>query len=93
MDYQQIDILEDKINMAIELISRLRKENRQLEQQNSELLERAEKSETALKMLQEEFQHLTAIQNETESYQKREKVIKDKVEAMLSKLDSIQFSV
>jgi len=93
MDYQQIDILEDKINMAIELISRLRKENRQLEQQNSELLERAEKSETALKMLQEEFHHLTAIQNETESYQKREKVIKDKVEAMLSKLDSIQFSV
>lgn len=93
MDYQQLDILEDKINLAVELISRLREENQQLDQENSELRERVEKGENALKTLQEEFQHFTTMQQEAENYKKKEELIKEKVEAMLSKMESIQFSV
>lgn len=93
MDYQQIDILEDKINMAVDLIVRLREENRQLTQQNLELREKAEESEKALKMLKDEFQHLTMVKEETENMKKREVLVKSKVEAMLSKLDAIQLSI
>ncbi|MBN1351954.1 cell division protein ZapB [candidate division KSB1 bacterium] len=93
MDYQQIDILEDRINQAVDLIARLKEENRHLKQQNSELRERAEESEKTLKMLQDEFQHLTNAQKETENFKEREALLKRKVEAMLSKLDTIQLSI
>jgi len=92
MDYQQIDILENKINMAVDLIMRLREENRQLKQDNHELQEKAEENDKALRLLQDEFQHLSAVHEEAENLQKHEDLLKAKVEAMLAKLEGIQLS-
>ena len=92
MDYQSLDILEEKINMAVELIARLREQNHRLKEENGHLRSRMEERELELKTIQEEFQHLSTIKQETQNYQEREKLIKGKVESMLSKLDAVQLT-
>jgi len=93
MDYQQIDILEDKINMAVELISRLKNENRELKKQNMEMKQLVEKNNEALQKLQADYDALLAKQEEANEYQAREAKVKDKVEGMLNKLNAIQLSL
>lgn len=93
MDYQNIDILEDKINMAVELIARLKKENRELKQQNLEMKSQLEKDQETLQKLQAEYDALITQQSEIADFKTREAKVKDKVEGMLSKLNAIQLSL
>jgi len=43
MDFRQLELLEERVRTAIDLIQRLRDENRQLRAQNSRLLEELER--------------------------------------------------
>lgn len=92
MDYQELDILEDRITKAVELINILRHENEELKQQNAELLTKAEENEGIIQKLREDYQNLNQLQEQTEQYREKEEKIKSKVEGMLSKLESLQFT-
>lgn len=93
MDYQHIDILEDKINLVVELLTRLKNENRELKQRNIDLQQKLDASEHAFNQLKTDYD---TLQNNHEDYlqiKKREEKVQEKVEGMLQKLNAIQLSL
>jgi len=93
MDYQQIEILEDKINLAVELIARLKNENRELKQRNAEIMQQLEASELAFKQMKADFENLQTRQEDYFQIKQREEKVREKVEGMLQKLNAIQLSL
>lgn len=93
MDYQQIDVLEDKINMAVELLAKLKSENQELKQRIADLLQKLDASEQAFQQMKADYE---AIQNNQDDYieiKQREERVREKVEGMLNKLNAIQLSL
>lgn len=90
MDFQKFEILEDKINNAVNLIAQLRRENKELAQKNSDLEQKLALSEQALKEFQTKFEALEAKQEDFLKYKTREAQLKEKIESMLLKLNSIE---
>lgn len=93
MDYQQIEILEDKINLAVELIARLKNENRELKQRNAEIAQQLEASELAFKQMKVDFDNLQTRQEDYFQIKQREEKVREKVDGMLQKLNAIQLSL
>ena len=93
MDYQQIDILEDKINMAVELLARLKKENQDFKQRNADLQQKLEASEHAFEQMKADYDALLNNQEDVSLIKQREEKVREKVEGMLNKLNSIQLSL
>ncbi len=65
MDLQQLELLEERVRAAIELIQRLRDENRQLRTQNSRLLQELERLHAEREAAQaHQRQYVTGGQNQ-----------------------------
>ncbi|MCI0496015.1 hypothetical protein L0Z72_13505 [candidate division KSB1 bacterium] len=90
MDYQLVDILDDKINKIIKLIELLRSENQELKLINQKLIEQLKTREQAQKELQVKFDELAARQDEFIQAKAREVQIRERVENMLEKLELLQ---
>ncbi|MCI0512926.1 cell division protein ZapB [candidate division KSB1 bacterium] len=90
MDFQKFEILEDKINNAVNLITQLRRENQEFAQKNSDLEQKLARSEQALKEFQTKFEAFEAKQEDFLKYKTREAQLKEKIESMLLKLNSIE---
>ncbi len=90
MDYQLVDILDDKINKILKLIEQLRSENQEVKSINQKLLEQLKTKEQAQKELQMKYEELAGRQEECIQMKAREAQIRERVENMLEKLELLQ---
>ena len=88
MQLTQLEVLEEKINTAIQVIKKLQTENNELKTYNMELIKKVQEHENTIQKLHEEYQILKDQQNST--LFNKEEEIKHKVEGILAKLDSLQ---
>lgn len=89
MEYNQLEVLEEKINKAIQLISELQAENSELKKYNMELITKAQENEKTIRRLQEEYKNLKDHQDQSEIYREKEEKIQKKIHEILDKLDKI----
>lgn len=90
---EQLEILEAKINQALELIEKLRTENRELRHVNSELQSESESKDLIIQQLKEENQNLQHTKIESSIGKEKEEKIKNKVEHMLNRLEELQLNL
>ncbi len=84
-----LDILEEKINKAAEVISRLKEEKAALERSNKELKQQFDSVYIRNEELVREIENLRAERQRTGDFEKTREEIKGKVEEMLAKLDQL----
>jgi len=90
MDDNELEVLEERVSRAVELIHRLKSENQTLHLQNQELKVRLEEHERTIAELQAQSASLMELQAERDRYREREQLIRHKVESLLAKLDSLE---
>ncbi|MFQ6113262.1 MAG: cell division protein ZapB [bacterium] len=93
MDMNQLEILEAKINQAVELIEKLRSENQELRNLNRELRTESETKDLTIQQLKEENKNFQQMQAHSSLGRDKEEKIKSKVEQMLSRLDELQLNL
>ena len=87
---EQLDTLEKRINLAIEVIEKLQVENRDLQKELTLLRSETELKDERILQLKKENQDLKLLQSETSLGKEKEEKIRSKVEQMLAKLDELQ---
>jgi hypothetical protein len=90
MEYQLVDILDDKIDKIIKLIEQLRSENQELKLVNEKLTEHIKTGEQAQKELQMKYEELAGRQEECIQMKAREAQVRERVENMLEKLELLK---
>lgn len=90
MEIQQLDILEERITRAIDLIGQLKSENEELKGRVIEIEGESQSKQRLIEQLKEENQGLRLLHNEASLGKEKQEKIRSKVEQMLSKLDELQ---
>lgn len=90
MNLPQLDILEAKILQSLEMIRRLRDENRELKELVASLQLQLEEKDRAISRLHRELTETQNAKFDNSYYQEREAHIRGKVEAMLAKLEALE---
>lgn len=90
MEMAQLEILEGKINQAVNLIDQLKSENQRLINENNEIRSESQSRELMIQQLKEDNENLKQTQAQSSMSPENEQKIKDKVEQMLKKLDQLQ---
>jgi len=90
MDDNQLDVLDEKINKAIEIINTLQAENNRLKEQNQELIDKLGQYDELLRQFEHENKILKDATNQLNFTNDKQEVIKQKLETMLLKLDNLQ---
>ncbi|MBN1154680.1 cell division protein ZapB [candidate division KSB1 bacterium] len=90
MDENQLDVLDDKINKAIEIINSLQAENNRLKDQNQELINKLGEYDELLKKLTHENEDLKTTAGQSNIKDNKQEIIKQKLETILLKLDNLQ---
>ncbi|MFQ5823695.1 MAG: hypothetical protein ACE5JB_06540 [bacterium] len=93
MEMEQLEILETKINQAVELIGKLKKENQEMLNSNRELRTESESKDLIIQQLKEENKNLQQMHSKSSLGKEKEEKIKSKVEQMLSRLDDLQLNI
>ena len=89
MEFQQLEVLEEKNEKLLELVNRLKNENRELRMQNAELLAKLEENERTIEALKEQYQGVAQHQEEVERLKAREQEVRQRIQELLEKLDRI----
>ncbi|MCK4235710.1 MAG: hypothetical protein KAX38_01235 [Candidatus Krumholzibacteria bacterium] len=84
-----MEILEEKINKAAELIERMRRDKNDIEKVNKELKERVELLYIRSEELNKELEVLKRKKVKNTDLDKSREEIKNKIEEMLAKLEAI----
>lgn len=90
MENQILDILENRISMAIETIAKLKEENRQLREKKTELTAQIQEQDRNIDRLRQRCEELS--KNENYSGQVLEKMgrAKERIQAIITKLDELE---
>jgi FtsZ-binding cell division protein ZapB len=88
-DLKQLDVLEEKISKTVELIKQLRAENHELKKYNLELINRVQEKEKKIGQLEDDYQNIKQQNDNSEILKNKEVKIQQKVEEIISKLDSL----
>ncbi len=86
MEAQIFDILENKIDQALSMISQLTDENTTLKQKVQELSQELQRREEQIHTLEEELKKAKNMQVELDTYHEKQDRIRNKVETLLDKL-------
>ncbi len=86
MEAQIFDILENKIDQALSMISQLTDENTALKQKVQELSQELQRREEQILTLEEESKKAKNMQVELDTYHEKQDRIRNKVETLLDKL-------
>ncbi|MDZ7373637.1 MAG: hypothetical protein ONB23_06655 [candidate division KSB1 bacterium] len=89
MEQQPIDALEEKIARLIELVNRLKLENRELRMQNAELLAKLEEDERIIETLRQEQGNAAQHEQELQRLRARDEEVKQRIQELLRKLEQI----
>ncbi|HNY91823.1 MAG TPA: hypothetical protein PKJ13_04355 [bacterium] len=92
MDKNILDILEERIQYALGLISEMRQKNFLLEQENSDLKRRLAEQNQQLDQARQQFneQSNRAEQEMLSKYRETEERLRERVQNMLIKLDELK---
>ncbi len=90
MEFQQFEILENKIVQALQLIEKLRHENETLRSEIASLKEELSRKEEEIAELNTKFEKEFENQRNTSYYQEREAQIRSKIEDMLARLEALE---
>ncbi|RMD89529.1 MAG: cell division protein ZapB [Calditrichaeota bacterium] len=93
MELEKLELLEEKINQAVQLIERLKMENKELKQLNDDLREENMAKDRMIQQLKEENQHLHQMQLENTLGTEKEEEIKSKIEQILNQLDELELNL
>ena len=87
-----IDDLEKRIDKAIDVIATLKKRVSQLEYEKNEIETVLADREILIQGLQKQLDELSnrPVDYEVEKYKANEKILKDRIKTLLSKLDELQ---
>lgn len=92
MDKSVLDVLEERIQFALQLISEMQKKNLLLEQENSDLKARMAEQSLQLNHARQQLidQASRSEQAMLEKYRETEERLRERVQAMLAKLDELK---
>jgi DNA repair exonuclease SbcCD ATPase subunit len=90
MENLSFEVLEEKINKIIDMLERIKKENQELRQKNKEFKQLLYEKEQIIQTLKTESESNIAVNNEIDNYRKNQDRIREKVEALLSKLKEFE---
>jgi len=90
MENLSFEVLEEKINKIIDMLERIKKENQELRQKNKEFKQLLYEKEQIIQTLKTESESNISVNNEIDNYRKNQDRIREKVEALLSKLKEFE---
>lgn len=90
MDYQAFDVLEERIDQILSLVSTLKSENEQLRKAHQTMKVSLEEKDRTILALKEEVERFRNMRSEVETYREKQDRIKDKVENLLDKLKEFE---
>lgn len=90
MQHNQLDELEIKVNKILKIIERIQAENDNLQNENLRLKETIKSQEKEIERIKREYKHLQKSTVNSSTLIEKEKEIRNKIEGMLAKLDSLQ---
>jgi predicted RNase H-like nuclease (RuvC/YqgF family) len=90
MELQSLRDLESRIVHTLEMMRRLQKENSELRNTVQELKQRLEAKERELAEVSERLEHELNNKFDDDFYKKREAYIRQEIESMIAKLDSLE---
>ncbi|MDZ7344143.1 MAG: hypothetical protein ONA90_06475 [candidate division KSB1 bacterium] len=90
MDLKPFDVLEEKISLTINLIKKLKQENRELHERIQSLQLESQDKDKQIAGLREELQRLKTNTQAFQQFAARETEIRGKIEKMLAKLEELQ---
>ena len=90
MDHQAFDVLEERIDQILALVSDLKIENEQLKSAHNAMKSSLEEKERTITTLQEEVERFRNMRSEVETYREKQDRIKNKVENLLDKLKEFE---
>ena len=91
MDIQQFNLLENKVIQALDLIASLKTENQELKEALAEHDKKLQAKDEELELLQSQLKDSELHLADTQHFKKREAEIRQRVEKMLNKLESLEF--
>lgn len=91
MELEQLEILERKINQAVNFIEKMKLENQTLKDEVVELRSQSKSKDEIINQLKEENHNLKLMQSEASLGKEKEEQIRSRVEQMLSKLDELEY--
>lgn len=93
MNFQQLDILEQKIIQCLQLIESLRKENIDLREKIEQLLDENRANQDEIQRLKSKLDDSESNKNDNRFYQEREKEVRTKIENLLAKLEALELPI
>ncbi|MBD3288614.1 hypothetical protein GF337_07410 [candidate division KSB1 bacterium] len=90
MQPNQLDLLEIKVKKILTLIEKIQAEKDQLQKDNLHLKKIIKSRESEIERIKDEYKHLKKNTRSSSLFIEKEREIKDKIEGMLAKLDSIE---
>lgn len=90
MELNAFELLEKKIDLLFELLHRLKHENQELRQQNSELKRAVEEKEKLLLVSKNEVEKYQTMQHEIAQYKDKQDRVKAKVERLIEKMKEFE---
>jgi len=86
MEYQAIQILENKIDQLLTQLNELKENNRQLKATNAELMNRLQEKERFIQSTKEDADRVQTMKQEINNYRENQDKIRLKVEGLIDKL-------
>ena len=90
METQAFDVLESKIDQAMQLIVKLKNENQALKLKLQEMGNTLQEKEKIISKLREESEQAKTMEVEINQYQEKQDRIRNKVETLLDKLKEFE---
>ncbi len=90
METQAFEVLEGKIDQALDLITNLQKENQTMKLKLQEMNKLLQEKENTVIKLREESEQARTMEVEINQYQEKEDRIRNKVETLLDKLKEFE---
>jgi FtsZ-binding cell division protein ZapB len=84
------EVLEKKVNEAVETINKLKKQNKDLEEQNNRLKNELEGKDKEIENLKFNNKRIQELETELNEHKEKERLVKEKVEALVTKLDNLE---
>jgi predicted RNase H-like nuclease (RuvC/YqgF family) len=93
MDYQQLDVLEDKVKKLLSAMKALKSENEHLLKKNDESERAISKLRSDLERWSKSEDETSALQDQIKALKKERDEVKEKIERLISHLEELEAKI
>jgi predicted RNase H-like nuclease (RuvC/YqgF family) len=93
MDYQQLDVLEDKVKKLLSAMKALKSENEHLLKKNDESERSIHKLKSDLERWSKSEDETSALQDQIKMLKKERDEVKEKIERLISHLEELEAKI